>query len=70
MNTAIAELNAAGIASKRLREDYLRCRDLHAHHGRTYYTATRVLPPERRPGIHALYGFARWVEIVSVLILF
>ncbi|WP_017604812.1 phytoene/squalene synthase family protein [Nocardiopsis alkaliphila] len=62
MNTAIAELNAAGIASKRLREDYLRCRDLHAHHGRTYYTATRVLPPERRPGIHALYGFARWVD--------
>ena len=62
MNTATAELNAAGITSKRLRDDYLRCRDLHAHHGRTYYTATRVLPPERRPGIHALYGFARWVD--------
>ena len=62
MSTATAELNAAGITSQRLRDDYLRCRDLHAHHGRTYYTATRVLPPERRPGIHALYGFARWVD--------
>lgn len=62
MSTATAELNAAGITSARLRDDYLRCRDLHAHHGRTYYTATRVLPPERRPGIHALYGFARWVD--------
>lgn len=62
MSTATAELNAAGITSERLRDDYLRCRDLHAHHGRTYYTATRVLPPERRPGIHALYGFARWVD--------
>lgn len=62
MSRATTELNAAGITSERLRDDYLRCRDLHAHHGRTYYTATRVLPPERRPGIHALYGFARWVD--------
>ncbi|MGW5878947.1 phytoene/squalene synthase family protein [Nocardiopsis terrae] len=62
MSTATAELDAAGITARRLREDYLRCRGLHAHHGRTYYTATRVLPPERRPGIHALYGFARWVD--------
>lgn len=62
MSTATAELQAAGIAPGQLREDYLLCRSLHAHHGRTYFTATRVLPPERRPGVHALYGFARWVD--------
>lgn len=62
MSTATGELDAAGIGPGRLRDDYLRCRALHAHHGRTYYTATRVLPPERRPGVHALYGFARWVD--------
>jgi len=62
MASAGTELDAAGIRAHRLREDYLRCRRLHAHHGRTYYTATRVLPAERRPAIHALYGFARWVD--------
>jgi phytoene synthase len=56
------ELDAAGVRDGRLRADYLHCRDLHARHGRTYYTATRVLPPERRPAVHALYGFARWVD--------
>ena len=60
--TATAELDAAGIGCDRLRGDYLRCRQLHARHGRTYFTATRVLPPERRPAVHALYGFARWVD--------
>ncbi|MFD3688236.1 phytoene/squalene synthase family protein [Nocardiopsis sp. NPDC058631] len=60
--TATAELDAAGIGPERLRGDYLRCRELHARHGRTYFTATRVLPPERRPAVHALYGFARWVD--------
>ncbi|MEU3139048.1 phytoene/squalene synthase family protein [Nocardiopsis alba] len=62
MSSATAELDAAGITARVLREDYLRCRGLHAHHGRTYYTATRVLPSARRPHIHALYGFARWVD--------
>ncbi|WP_159945142.1 MULTISPECIES: phytoene/squalene synthase family protein [unclassified Nocardiopsis] len=62
MSAGTAELDAAGITGQPLREAYLRCRALHAHHGRTYYTATRVLPPENRPGVHALYGFARWVD--------
>lgn len=59
---AVAELDAAGITGTRLRRDYARSRALNAHHGRTYYLATRVLPPARRPAIHALYGFARWVD--------
>ncbi|RDI32587.1 phytoene synthase [Rhodococcus sp. AG1013] len=43
---------------------YRHCRRLAAEHGRTYYLATRLLPPERRPAVHALYGFARTVDDV------
>lgn len=43
---------------------YRHCRGLAAEHGRTYYLATRLLPPERRPAVHALYGFARTVDDV------
>ncbi|GLU46975.1 phytoene/squalene synthase family protein [Nocardiopsis ansamitocini] len=58
------ELKAAGITDPGLRGDYARCRELHSRHGRTYYLATLALPPARRPAIHALYGFARWVDDV------
>lgn len=56
------ELDAAGIRDTRLRESYLRCRRLNAEHGRTYFLATRMLTPAQRPPVHALYGFARWVD--------
>ncbi|XVV00434.1 phytoene/squalene synthase family protein [Actinosynnema sp. CA-248983] len=56
------ELDAAGIAEPRLRAAYRRCRALNAEHGRTYYLATRLLSPRQRPAVHALYGFARWVD--------
>ncbi|WP_086829417.1 phytoene/squalene synthase family protein [Allokutzneria sp. NRRL B-24872] len=56
------ELDAAGIADPRLRRAYLRCRALNARHGRTYFLATRLLGPARRPAVHALYGFARWAD--------
>ncbi|MCA1006755.1 phytoene/squalene synthase family protein [Rhodococcus hoagii] len=46
---------------------YRVCRELAAEHGRTYYLATRLLPADRRPAVHALYGFARTVDdIVDV----
>ncbi|WP_198659293.1 phytoene/squalene synthase family protein [Nocardiopsis sp. FIRDI 009] len=61
MGTAF-ELDAAGVTGSALRRDYAVSRALHARHGRTYYLATRVLPPGRRPAVHALYGFARWVD--------
>ncbi|WP_018686266.1 phytoene/squalene synthase family protein [Actinokineospora enzanensis] len=38
---------------------YAAGRALNAVHGRSYYLATRLLPPARRPAVHALYGFAR-----------
>ena len=63
-----AELDAAGITDPALRAAYTTCRALNAAHGRTYFLATRLLPPARRPGVHALYGFARYAdEIVDDL---
>ncbi|GGS93815.1 phytoene/squalene synthase family protein [Streptomyces chromofuscus] len=56
------ELDAAGICDPDLRAAYARCRVLNARHGKTYFLATRLLPPERRPAVHALYGFARWAD--------
>lgn len=56
------ELTAAGITEPALRRDYARCRALNARHGRTYFLATRLLPPGRRPAVHALYGFARFAD--------
>jgi len=62
------ELDAAGITDPALRDAYEACRALHAEHGRTYYLATRLLPPGTRPFVHALYGFARYAdEIVDDL---
>ena len=52
------ELDAAGITDPALRESYARCRALNAAHGRTYYLATLLLPPAKRPYVHALYGLA------------
>ncbi|WP_282701737.1 phytoene/squalene synthase family protein [Streptomyces sp. CC219B] len=56
------ELDAAGIDDPGLRAAYGHCRTLNARHGRTYFLATRLLPVERRPAVHALYGFARWAD--------
>lgn len=65
---AARELDAAGIHDPRLRESYLRCRELNAQHGKTYYLATLLLPKDKRPYVHALYGFARYAdEIVDDL---
>ena len=62
------ELDAAGIRDPHLRESYERCRHLNAKHGKTYYLATLLLPPQKRPYVHALYGFARYAdEIVDDL---
>ncbi|GGM61588.1 phytoene synthase [Longimycelium tulufanense] len=62
------ELDAAGVTDPRIRAAYARCRELNARHGRTFFLATRLLTPARRPAVHALYGFARWAdEIVDDL---
>ncbi|MFJ5776982.1 phytoene/squalene synthase family protein [Streptomyces sp. NPDC093094] len=56
------ELDAAGVTDPVLRAAYRHCRALNSAHGRTYFLATRLLPAERRPAVHALYGFARWAD--------
>jgi phytoene synthase len=56
------ELSAAGIDDPELRQAYQRCRALNATHGRTFFLATRLLAPDQRPPIHALYGFARYAD--------
>lgn len=62
------DLDAAGIDDPELRASYERCRQLNAQHGKTYYLATLLLPPAKRPYVHALYGFARYAdEIVDDL---
>ena len=62
------EWDAAGIVDPSLRASYERCKRLNAEHGKTYYLATLLLPPGKRPYVHALYGFARYAdEIVDDL---
>ncbi|MET8652275.1 phytoene/squalene synthase family protein [Nocardia aurea] len=53
------ELDAAGITDPSLRDSYRICRELNARHGKTFFLATRLLAPDQRPAVHALYGFAR-----------
>jgi phytoene synthase len=68
MTVKSRELDAAGIDKDELRRSYERCRKLNAQHGKTYYLATLLLPPAKRPYVHALYGFARYAdEIVDDL---
>lgn len=55
-------LDAAGITEPRLRAAYARCRAINADHGRTYYLSALLLPPARRPHVHALYAFARYAD--------
>jgi phytoene synthase len=56
------ELDAAGITDAGLRAGYQRCRRINFEHGKTYFLATLLLPPQQRPYVHALYGFARYAD--------
>lgn len=63
-----SELRAAGIVDPELQKSYQLCKTLNRQHGKTYYLATLLLPKEKRPFVHALYGFARYAdEIVDNL---
>ena len=64
----MSELKEAGIKDPVLAASYLQCKKLKSQHGKTYYLATLLLPPAKRPFVHALYGFARYAdEIVDDL---
>src|SRR5215210_8224280 len=45
-----------------LREFYRHCRRIHRRHDPTYYWATRRLPAEIRPAVHAIYAFVRLMD--------
>src|SRR5215207_2006915 len=47
-----------------LRGFYRDCRRIHRRHDPTYYWATRRLPAEVRPAVHALYAFVRVLDEV------
>ena len=41
---------------------YRHCAAINAEHGKSYHLATRLLTPDRRPAIHALYAAARTAD--------
>jgi phytoene synthase len=45
-----------------LEECYRHCRRIHRRHDPTYYWATRRLPADVRPAVHAVYAFVRLVD--------
>jgi phytoene synthase len=55
-------LDTAGISDPEVRAAYEACRKLNANHGKTYYLASLLLPPAKRPHVWALYGFARCAD--------
>ena len=51
-----------------LAASYQECKRLNRKHGTTYYWSTLVLPQDKQPYVHALYGFCRYAdEIVDDL---
>src|SRR2546421_11202567 len=45
-----------------LQSSYAACRRMHRRYDPTYYWATRRLPRDVRPAVHALYGFVRGAD--------
>ena len=50
------------VSEPRLAESYRTCRRLQRRHDPTYYCATRCLPRDVQPAVHALYGFVRGAD--------
>ena len=53
---------APSIDTPQLTAAYETCRRMQRRHDPTFYCATRRLPAERRPAVHALYGFVRGAD--------
>jgi phytoene/squalene synthetase len=50
------------VSSPRLEEGYRRCASLARRHGKTYYWGSRLLPPDARRHVHAVYAVARLAD--------
>jgi 15-cis-phytoene synthase len=57
-------VSAATVVERRASNEaaYARCRRMLRRHDPTFYLAVSLLPPSRRPAIHALYGFVRGAD--------
>ncbi len=53
------------VADPWLEESYRTCRRLQRRHDPTYYCATRCLPRDVQPAVHALYGFVRGADQIA-----
>jgi phytoene synthase len=64
--TAVAPVDR-GEQQRLLDASYAHCAAIAARHGKSYHLATRLLTPDRRPAVHALYAAARTADdIVDV----
>lgn len=45
--------------------DWRQCAEIARHHGRTFYLASRLLPPDRQRAVHATYAFCRIADDIA-----
>jgi len=55
-------MTAVAHRQEQLRAAYAHCAAIAARHGKSYHLATRLLTPDRRPAVHALYAAARTAD--------
>jgi phytoene synthase len=55
----------AAVADERVSEAYRACARMQRRRDPTYYLAVRCLPAERRPAVHALYGYVRGADDIA-----
>ncbi|SNS45936.1 phytoene synthase [Geodermatophilus pulveris] len=60
--TAVQPPRTRAEQQARLDAAYRYCAAVNAEHGKSYHLATRLLTPDRRPAIHALYAAARTAD--------
>ncbi|HET7602501.1 MAG TPA: squalene/phytoene synthase family protein [Gemmatimonadales bacterium] len=54
-------------AASREAVDWRRCAEIARTYGRTFYLASRFLPPERRRAVHAVYAYCRIADDIADL---
>ena len=55
-------MTAVAAREEQLQAAYAHCAAIAARHGKSYHLATRLLTPDRRPAVHALYAAARTAD--------
>ena len=55
-------MTAVADRQEQLAAAYRHCAAIAARHGKSYHLATRLLTPDRRPAVHALYAAARTAD--------